>query len=25
VTIVVNAIARLMVWAVTRNAPAQVH
>jgi phosphate transport system permease protein len=25
VTIVVNAIARLMVWAVTRNAPARVH
>jgi phosphate transport system permease protein len=25
VTIVVNAIARLMVWAVTRNAPTQVH
>jgi phosphate transport system permease protein len=25
VTIVVNAIARLMVWAVTRGAPAQVH
>ena len=25
VTIVVNAVARLMVWAVTRNAPAQVH
>jgi len=25
VTIVVNAIARLMVWAVTRNAPGQVH
>jgi phosphate transport system permease protein len=25
VTIVVNAVARLMVWAVTRNAPARVH
>jgi phosphate transport system permease protein len=25
VTIVVNAIARLMVWAVTRGAPARVH
>jgi phosphate transport system permease protein len=25
VTIVVNAAARLMVWAVTRNAPARVH
>ena len=25
VTIVVNAVARLMVWAVTRNAPGQVH
>jgi phosphate transport system permease protein len=25
VTIVVNAIARIMVWAVTRNAPARVH
>jgi phosphate transport system permease protein len=25
VTIVVNAFARLLVWAVTRGAPAQVH